>query len=120
MESQNNTPTLQGYIAGYALSILLTLLIFGITYIHVSHDHETISHPLMYTLIVITALSQLVVQSIFFLHLSLKKGQRSNLITFTFMLLIVFLIAGGSLWIINNLNNNMSPEQINKYMQNED
>jgi len=119
MDSKN-TPTLQGYIVGYALSILLTLFIFGLTYIHISSDHETISHPVLHAAIAITAIIQLIVQSIFFLHLSQRREERSKLITFGFMVSIVILIAGGSIWILNNLNKNMSPEQISQYLNNED
>lgn len=117
---EKDTLTLEGYVAGYALSLLLTLLIFGLTYIHLYSDHETISHPVLHAAIAVTAILQLAVQAIFFLHLSRRNEQRANLLTFIFTLFVVTIIAGGSLWIMNNLNNNMSPEQVVKYMHNED
>jgi cytochrome o ubiquinol oxidase operon protein cyoD len=120
MEQQKNIPSLQTYIVGYALSVILTLAIFGLAYIHLQSDHRLISHPVIHAAIAILAVLQFIVQTIFFLHLSLRKEERSKFITFAFMLLIVTIIAGGSLWILTNLNNNMSPEQVSKYMQNED
>ena len=119
METQKDTSTLQRYILGYSLSILFTLAAFGLAYIHISSDHIAISHTFLHYAIALLAVIQLVIQSVFFLHLSHRTDQRSNLITFIFMILIVILIAGGSIWILNNLNSNMSPEQVAKYMHNE-
>ena len=114
-----NIPTLQSYIVGFALSILLTLAAFGLAYIHISNDHEVISHEFLRTVLPLTALTQFIVQAIFFLHLSHRAEERSQLVTLIFMVVIVVLIAGGSLWIMQNLNSTMSPEQVAKYMHNE-
>ena len=38
-------------------------------------------------------------------------------ITFCFMLLVVFLVIGGSLWIMNNLDYNMMPAGMDKLCQ---
>jgi cytochrome o ubiquinol oxidase operon protein cyoD len=110
---------LQKNIVGYALSILLTLAIFGLVYLHVSNNHTTISHSVLRTVIVITALIQLGVQSFFFLHISSKKERRFDLMAFVFALYAVAFIAIGSLWVMQNLNQNMSPEQVAKYLHNE-
>jgi len=94
MENEKDMPTLSGYIIGYLFSLLLTLGIFGLTYIHIASDHARISHPVMHAAIAMLAVIQLAVQSIFFLHLSRRDDQRSNLVTFIFMLFVVILIAG--------------------------
>jgi cytochrome o ubiquinol oxidase subunit IV len=120
MEPQKNIPSLQTYIAGYALSLLMTLAIFGVTYIHLKSDHHLISHPVIHAAIAILAVLQLIVQTIFFLHLSLRKEDRSRLMTYVFTVYTVAFIGIGSIWILNNLNNNMSPQQVATYMHNED
>jgi cytochrome o ubiquinol oxidase operon protein cyoD len=119
MEPPRNTPTLQKYLVGYALSVLLTLSIFALVFIHISSDHETISHSTVHMLIVISALLQLGVQSFFFLHLSRRPEERFNFMAFIFTLYTVAFIVIGSLWIMNNLNRNMSPDQVAKYLHNE-
>jgi hypothetical protein len=37
------------------------------------------------------------------------RGQHHNVLALGFGLLIVFLVTGGSLWIMSNLNHNMMP-----------
>lgn len=115
-----HAPSLQSYLVGYALSVLLTLAAFGLAYVHIANDHEILSHTLLRYLIAGLALLQLSVQSIFFLHLSRRKEQRFNIMAFIFTIYTVAFIVLGSLWILNNLNSNMSPEQVAKYMHNED
>jgi cytochrome o ubiquinol oxidase subunit IV len=50
------------------------------------------------------ALVQGVVQLIFFLHLSQEARPRWETLSFYFMLLILFIVMGGTLWIIYDLN----------------
>lgn len=49
-------------------------------------------------------LLQTILQLIFFFHLGVESKPRWNLLMFLFMALVVFLIIGGSIWIMNNLN----------------
>jgi cytochrome o ubiquinol oxidase operon protein cyoD len=69
-------------------------------------------------IILALAVVQLVVQSVFFLHVG--RDNKWKLITYLFAILIVLIIVVGSLWIMNNLNYNMmqmTPEQMELYMQ---
>jgi len=116
----NHVPNLQSYVAGYAIAILLTLAAFGLAYVHISSDHRTFSHEMLMYVIGALAIVQLVAQSVFFLHLSRRKSERSKFITYLFTIYSVAFIVIGSIWIMNNLNRNMSPEQVAKYMHNED
>jgi cytochrome o ubiquinol oxidase operon protein cyoD len=120
-QSTNNfSPNLQSYIAGYAIAILLTLAAFALAYIHISSDHRIYSHVFLMYAIAGLAMVQLITQSIFFLHLSRRKSDRSKFVAYLFTIYSVAFIVIGSIWIMNNLNNNMSPEQVAKYMHNED
>jgi cytochrome o ubiquinol oxidase operon protein cyoD len=119
-KSEKQIPTIHSYVAGYALAVLLTLAAFGLAYIHISSDHRTFSHEMLMYVLIALALLQLVLQSIFFLHLSGRKEERSKMMTYIFTIYTVAFIVIGSIWVMNNLNNNMSPEQVAKYMHNED
>jgi cytochrome o ubiquinol oxidase operon protein cyoD len=66
------------------------------------------------------AIAQLIVQLIYFLHMS--KGSRSpwKLILLCFTAFIVCILVAGSLWIMGNLNTRMTPQQMDEYMVNQD
>jgi cytochrome o ubiquinol oxidase subunit IV len=78
------------------------------------------SASMLITTILGLALIQLLVQLIFFLHLG--KGQDStwNLVVFLTTVSLVLLIVVGSLWIMDHLNTNMTPQDINNYMSSQD
>ncbi len=48
------------------------------------------------------------VHLVFFLHITTGADNTNNVLALGFGLLIVFLVIGGSLWIMANLNHNMS------------
>jgi cytochrome o ubiquinol oxidase subunit IV len=50
---------------------------------------------------------QATAQLFYFLHLGLESKPRWNLVTFLFMLLILIVVVGGSMWIMYNLNYHM-------------
>jgi len=109
--------TLLSYIWGFASSIVLTLVAYVLTEIHVNSIHEAIPHEILIPVILTLAVIQLAVQLIFFLHLGAEKGSRSQLAIFIATIIIVLLIVVSSIWIMSNLNANMTPDQINLYMQ---
>jgi cytochrome o ubiquinol oxidase operon protein cyoD len=99
---------INAYITGFVLSIGLTLASFGLLYFHIQSDHVFPSHELIVPILVMLAVSQLLVQLIFFLHLGQEDKPRWNSIAFAFAVFIVFVVVGGSLWIMNNLNHGQS------------
>ncbi|MBI5798725.1 MAG: cytochrome C oxidase subunit IV family protein, partial [Candidatus Yonathbacteria bacterium] len=54
------------------------------------------------------ALAQLLIQVVFFLHLHKKSKPHWNLIVFIFTFFIVAVLVVGSLWVMYNLNYNMT------------
>lgn len=100
-ENTSGQKTLGAYVTGYTLSIVLTLFAFGLVYVRVLSD------GLLYTALAVLAIAQLVVQSICFLRLNNSKEGQWNLLPYLFMILIVAILAGGSLWIMYNLSYNM-------------
>lgn len=94
------------YIIGYVLSVVLTFA----AYILVSNQILT-GWGLAYAIIGL-ALVQLIVQLIYFLHIGREKEPRWNLLLFDFTLVIVVIVVVGSLWIMNNLHYNMTPQEV--------
>ena len=104
MSHQNhdaNHGTQKSYIIGFILSILLTIIPYALVV-----NHLLIGDSLIIAVIIL-GIVQLLVQLIFFLHLSSHPSQRWNLITFSFTVLIVVILVVGSLWIMYNMNYNM-------------
>ncbi len=118
-EKPSHIPTLKAYVWGFTLSIIITLISFGLAYLHVRYDHTAIPHQTLFIIIPLLALIQLTVQSIFFLHISLKPDARVNLVSYGFIVFMVLFLGIGSIWVLNSLNNNMSPEQMGAYLHNE-
>ncbi|MGB6912062.1 MAG: cytochrome C oxidase subunit IV family protein, partial [Pseudolabrys sp.] len=59
--------------------------------------------------LVVLAIAQMGVHLVFFLHITTGSDNTNNVLALAFGLLIVFLVIAGSLWIMNNLNDNMMP-----------
>ena len=101
------------YIIGFTLAVALTLLAFIVVVNH------WLSGSMVVAVIMGLAAVQLIVQLVFFLHLGREKNPRWNMTAFFFMLIILVIVVAGSLWIMYSLNYNMqmSPAQMDKYMQ---
>ena len=56
----------------------------------------------------VLAIAQLGVHLVFFLHVTTGPDNTNNVLALAFGVLIVILVMGGSLWIMANLNHNMS------------
>lgn len=91
------------YITGFILSIILTLL----AYFMVTQKLYT-SVGQVIAIIAGLAIVQLFVQLIFFLHLGRESKPRWNVTVFVFAAIVVLTVVFGSIWIMNNLNYNMS------------
>lgn len=85
-------------ILGFLLSLLLTVAAYRIVL------HHELSDAVLLITVGGLAMLQVILQLVFFLHLGLESKPRWNMITFLFTVLVVFLIFGGSLWIMNRLN----------------
>lgn len=99
--------TLYSYILGFVLSVVLTLIAFGVVEQHLITQHVVPPHKIIVPILVTLALIQLLVQLVCFLHLGKKENSGWNIMTFVFALFIVVTFVGGSLWIMNHLNHSM-------------
>ena len=106
----------EGGIVSYTIGFILAIILTLVAYFAVVDQWAT--GGLLVALIMSLAAVQLAVQLIFFLHLGRQKESHWNVAVFLFMMLVLIIIVGGSLWIMNNLNYNMqmTPEQMNEYM----
>jgi cytochrome o ubiquinol oxidase operon protein cyoD len=90
-----------GYVVGLGLAILLTATSFFVA------GTNLVWEPSIPVAIVVLAIAQMGVHLVFFLHITTGPDNTNNVLALAFGLLIVFLVIGGSLWIMANLNQNM-------------
>jgi cytochrome o ubiquinol oxidase subunit IV len=95
--------SLKTYVVGFALSLILTVLSFGCVMSGAVPQHLVVPG------IVAFCIAQLLVQLVFFLHMSAAPGQRDNLSIGVFTLLIIAIVVVGSLWVMHNMNAYMTP-----------
>lgn len=100
------------YIVGGVSALLLTLSAFMLVMSHVA------SGWMMAVIILCLAAAQAVTQLYLFLHLGEEKKPYWKNLTLLFTMLTIFIIVGGSLWVMIHLNYNMklTPTQVNQYM----
>ena len=110
-DTDRGTPRM--YVSGFVASIVLTLTAYLLVV------HHALSRRLLIGTVVALALTQFLVQVVFFLHLGRETKPRWKLAVFLFMTMVVLILVFDSLWIMTNLNYRMTPEQINTYMNNQ-
>ena len=110
------------YIIGFVVSVVLTLIAFGLVRTHVAHHHTYPSDNFMIVSLLGLAVVQLFVQMVFFLHIRRGGKPRWNAWAFGFAAVVVVILVIGSLWIMSNLNHRMgyTPSQINQYLKEQD
>ena len=89
------------YAVGFILSVILTVIPFGMVMA------GGFSRSLLVTVIAITAVAQVLVQLVYFLHMNSSSEQRWNVIAFIYTILCIAILLVGSVWIMNYLHYNM-------------
>ena len=89
---------LRPYLIGFALALILTAIPFALV--------ATNPLPKVTTLIIIgvAAAIQVLVHLRYFLHLDLTSTPRENLVAIVFTAILIFLMVGGSFWIMFDLH----------------
>jgi cytochrome o ubiquinol oxidase operon protein cyoD len=113
-EHEEHKLSLGKYITGFVASVWITLVAYLLV-VHPVHDHA-----ITVGLISGLAIVQFLVQMVFFLHIGEERKPRWKLAVMVFMLSIVLLIVFGSIWIMNNLNYRMTPQQMQQYLKSQD
>ncbi|MDB5225481.1 MAG: cytochrome o ubiquinol oxidase subunit [Candidatus Adlerbacteria bacterium] len=91
------------YIIGFALSLVLTLVPAAFVWLHTTGEHSPSMHVQLPWVLVIFALTQLLVQLYFFLHVGDEEKPRWNVMALCFAVFIAAVLVGGTLWIMQNL-----------------
>ena len=89
------------------LGFVLSLILIVSSYLIVTH--HLLSDQLLVFIIFGLSIAQALIQLVFFLHLGLESKPHWNSITFLFVVLVIFIVIGGSLWIMSNLDYNLMP-----------
>lgn len=121
----NNTGkgSVKQYVAGFVLSLVITLMAYAVVQHHVDTSHAFPSDSAMVTILSILAVTQLMVQLVFFLHLNRESKPRWNLLVAGFAVLVVLIVVFGSLWIMGNLDyhhQNLTPGQTSNQIMHEE
>ncbi|MCT4334748.1 cytochrome C oxidase subunit IV family protein [Paracoccus sp. YLB-12] len=90
----------RSYLIGTLLSILLTAIAFATIPLDLPRGGTML-------LIGISAVLQVIVQLRFFLHIDLSRQKREDLQLILFSLLLLGIMAGGTIWILTNLSQRM-------------
>jgi cytochrome o ubiquinol oxidase subunit IV len=103
VEDYEPTASYASYSVGLGLAILATIASFVVS------QTNLLWAPGIPVGLVVLAFAQIGVHLVFFLHLGSAPDNTNNILALAFGVLIVFLVIGGSIWIINNLHENMMP-----------
>lgn len=102
LEFGTSKKTLFSYTIGFILCVLLTVLAFGLVQFHLINEVK------LGLVLMSLAVIQFLTQSLCFLRLNSNKEGLWNLLPFLFIILIIFIIIAGTLWVMQNLNYNMA------------
>lgn len=94
----NGQKTLASYVVGFTLCVVLTVIAFWLV------DKQVLPKTSLYIALAGLAIVQLLVQSACFLRLNTSAEGRWNLLPFLFSILIIAILAGGTIWIMYSLN----------------
>ena len=89
------------YTIGFILSVILTVIPFGMVMA------GGFGRGIVMAVIAITAVAQVLVQLVYFLHIKSSSEQPWNVIAFIYTVLCIAVLLVGSVWIMNYLHYNM-------------
>lgn len=94
-------PLFKSYLRGFLLALVLTIVPFGLVGLKLLPVLPTVA------LIVVLAVTQMIVHLRYFLHVDLTPNRRDNLFSLVFAAVVIFIMVGGTVWIIFNLQYRM-------------
>lgn len=100
-DSPTSHGSVKSYVTGLILSIVLTIIPFSVVMSGAFAMTTTV------WVIVGTAVAQILVQLIMFMHMDTKQEEGWNFMSFVFTVTILALVVGGSLWIMHHLHLNL-------------
>jgi cytochrome o ubiquinol oxidase operon protein cyoD len=94
---------LRSYLVGFALALALTAIPFALVAL------DMVPRLPMLIVIAVAAVIQVLVHLRYFLHLDLTTTPRENILAILFAAVLIFIMVGGSLWIMFDLHGRMMP-----------
>ena len=94
--------TVKQYSIGFIVSVILTVVPF-----YMVMNAADFSRGSIVATIAITAIAQILIQLVYFLHMNSSAEQRWNVIAFIYTILTIAVLLIGSVWIMNYLHSNM-------------
>jgi cytochrome o ubiquinol oxidase operon protein cyoD len=91
-----------GSYKSYAIGFIASLLLTGASFYLATSGH-LVGSTLVYALVGL-ALFQAIIQLLFFLHVGQEPKPQWETLVFLFMVLVLFIIVIGSLWIMKDLD----------------
>jgi cytochrome o ubiquinol oxidase operon protein cyoD len=113
-EHDKHELSLGKYIVGFVASIGVTLAAYLLA------THESYSRNTIAIMLAALAVVQFAVQMVFFLHIGTERKPHWKFGVMLMMLGVVLILVFGSLWIMNNLNYRMSPQEVQHYLHSQD
>jgi cytochrome o ubiquinol oxidase subunit IV len=101
-ETEDLGEGITGYVVGLCLAVLLTVVAFALPSLNL------VWTPSIPVALGVLAIAQMGVHIVFFLHVTTGPDNTNNVLALAFGLIIVFLVIGGSLWIMHAMNANMA------------
>jgi cytochrome o ubiquinol oxidase subunit IV len=95
-------PGLGSYLTGFVLALVLTVIPFALVFTKALPKGQTLA------VIAAAAVLQVLVHLRCFLHLDLRSTPRENLLAILFAAVLIFIMVGGSFWIMFDLNQRMA------------
>ena len=96
--------TLRGYMIGFWLSVVLTVIPFWLVL------GDVLQNPALAIFFIIAmGTAQMIVHMIYFLHLNTKSENGWLIMSLAFTALLVVIAIAGSIWIMFHLDRNMMP-----------
>ncbi len=93
--------TLRTYLTGLALALTLTVVPFGLVFFRLLPAGPSV------VLIAAAAVVQVLVHFRYFLHIDLRRTHPDWLVTLAFAAVLLFIMIGGTLWVMFDLNMRM-------------
>lgn len=93
----------KSYLTGFLLSVVLTAIPFWLVMSGIAAPGWTA------TLVIISAIAQIFVHTVCFLHVNTTGEGGWTLLSYAFTAVILVITIAGSLWIMYHLNTNMMP-----------
>ena len=93
--------SVKSYLIGFVLAVILTVIPFWVV---MSGDF---SRTVSGVVIAVTAVLQMLVHLVFFLHLDRSSESRWNVNAAVFTVVVIGIIVAGTLWVMHNMNVHM-------------